>query len=398
MKNNVKFFSSIVDDTAKQQIWDLAACEAYQGSRIRVMPDCHAGKGCTVGSVIEFHERVVPNTVGVDIGCGMLVMVLGHVDVDLAELDRIVNEKVPSGFNIHEKPVSDFDCNLGDLMADIKDTDYILRSAGTLGGGNHFIELNQDDEGCKYLVIHSGRRHLGVEVCKFWQHKAIERLTDDRDVRRELIERLKAEGRATEIQAELKKITKPKINEELAYLEGDDLKGYLNDMVLCQNFATHNRYMMARIILNNLGLQEMDSFVSIHNYIEMGNLESPAIIRKGAISAKKGERVIIPMNMRDGSLICIGKGNEDWLCSAPHGAGRLMSRAQAAKEIDLAEFKESMKGIYTTSVCEETKDEAPMVYKPTEVIMKDIQDTVEIVKVIKPVYNFKAKDSKVVNN
>lgn len=382
-----KIFASIVDDATKQQVEEAATCEAYKDCAIRVMPDCHAGSGCTIGSVIRFNGRVVPNTVGVDIGCGMLVTELGKVDIDLAGLDRIVTKLIPSGFNIHKRPkvyTNEFDeLNCKDVI----NRDYMLCSIGTLGGGNHFIELDEDEDGNKYLVIHSGSRNLGVKVCNYWQEKAISNITDNSKERNELIARLKAEGRQNEIRNALKELKKPEINTALAYIDGADLAAYLSDMRLCQQYAVLNRETMANIILDALGCRCVEQFTTIHNYIEIAT----NTIRKGAISAKNGEKVIIPMNMRDGSLICIGKGNADWLESAPHGAGRIMSRAQAFKSVQMDEFKKSMEGIYTTSVCEGTLDEAPMVYKSADIIRKDIQPTVEIVKVIKPLWNFKAK-------
>ena len=383
--DNVKIFASIVDDKTKEQVKELSESDAYKNCTIRVMPDCHAGKGCTIGSVIQYQNRVVPNTVGVDIGCGMLVTELGKIDIDLKQLDQIINERVPSGFNVHESPVTEY--NLG-FLADIHDKNYIQCSIGTLGGGNHFIELDEDDEGNKYLVIHSGSRNLGVQVCEYWQNRAIANLTDDSITRQELIARLKAEGRANEIQAELKKLQKPKINNDLAYVENEDLNGYLHDMKLCQEYAVLNRNTMAQIILFGLDITNfLGSWTTIHNYIDIPS----RTIRKGAISAKNNEKVLIPMNMRDGSLICVGKGHPDWLFSAPHGAGRIMSRIQAKKELKMEDFENSMNGIYTTSVCEQTIDEAPMVYKDSKQIMEDIVPTVEVLKIIKPLYNFKAR-------
>lgn len=385
--NDVKIFATIVDDATRKQVEEAANSEAYKNCTMRIMPDCHAGSGCTIGSVIKFKDRVVPNTVGVDIGCGMLVVNLGTVDIDLQKLDRIVDEFIPSGFNVHEKAVANFDM---DFIADISKKEYIQRSIGTLGGGNHFIELDIDDEGNKYLVIHSGSRNLGVQVCNYWQNKGIDNLTDDSAVRNELIARLKAEGRQREIAEELRKLEKPHINKDLAYIDGENLESYLHDMKLCQEYAVLNREWMAKIILTHLHIQYvLEEFTTIHNYIDIPN----KIIRKGSISAKKDEIVIIPMNMRDGSLICKGVGNEDWLCSAPHGAGRIMSRAQAFRLLKMDEFKQSMEGIYSTSICEGTLDEAPMVYKSAEIIRNDIQPTVEILKIIKPIYNFKAKSS-----
>lgn len=384
-ENNAKIFASIVDDKTRAQVEELANSEAYKDCEIRIMPDCHAGKGCTIGSVIHFRDRVVPNTVGVDIGCGMLVVELGDIDINLEKLDKIINENIPSGFNVRENAVVDF--GFDGFVANISNKNYISRSIGTLGGGNHFIELNVDDEGFKYLVIHSGSRNLGVQVCDYWQNKAIDNLTDDSNKREALIASLKSEGRASEIQAELKKMQKPQINKELAYIEGQDLENYLHDMRWCQKYALLNRYWIGKIIVEKLGAHAVKGFTTTHNYIDIHN----RIIRKGAIAAHRGDKVIIPMNMRDGSLICIGKGNTDWLCSAPHGAGRIMSRAQAFMQLQMADFEKSMEGIYSTSVCEATIDEAPMVYKSADVIKKDIEPTVQIVKVIKPIYNFKAK-------
>lgn len=382
----IKIFASIVDEVTKKQVEGLGTSEAYKNSTIRVMPDCHAGKGCTIGSVIQYSDRVVPNTVGVDIGCGMMVVNLGKIDVNLEALDSIINRYIPSGFSIHEQPVAKYDAAFIATIPEEK-KQYIQCSIGSLGGGNHFIELDKDEEGNKYLVIHSGSRNLGVLVCNYWQEKAISKLTDDSQARKELIVRLKAEGREKEIGEALKKIQKPQINKDLAYLEGEDLDNYIHDMKLCQEYASHNRGTMASIICREMGWNPINKFETIHNYIDIPN----KIIRKGAVKAEEGETLIIPMNMRDGSLLCKGKGNPDWLNSAPHGAGRIMSRAQAKNTLNLTDFQESMKNIYTTSVCEETIDEAPMVYKSTEQIMKDVVPTVEIMKVIKPLYNFKAK-------
>lgn len=384
--SDVRFYASIIDDKTIEQVDEVSKSEAYKECTIRVMPDCHSGKGCTIGSVIQYKDKVIPNTVGVDIGCGMSVLNLGKIDIDLQKLDEVINKFILAGFNVHNTPK--FPKYENNFIANISDWNYILCSIGTLGGGNHFIELDEDDEGNKYLVVHSGSRNLGVQVCEYWQNKAISNLTDNGKERNELINRLKAEGRQKEIQSELNKLKKPVINNELAYIEGEDLEGYIHDMKLCQEYAEFNRKTILGIICDKMwcGTIIVDYFSTIHNYIDIPN----KIIRKGAISANKGEKVIIPMNMRDGSLICIGKGNKDWLCSAPHGAGRIMSRIQAKESLNLEDFKSSMDGIYTTSVCEDTIDEAPMVYKPIEHIMDDIKDTVEIIKVIKPIYNFKA--------
>lgn len=383
---HVKIFASIIDKVTKKQIDTLASSDAYKDSILRVMPDCHAGKGCTIGSVIKYTTKVVPNTVGVDIGCGMLVTILGKIDVDLQKLDEVINSYVPSGYYVHEKPVAGFIVSLNAKIPSDK-TDYIQCSIGTLGGGNHFIELNTDDEGNKYLVIHSGSRNLGVLVCNYWQEQAISKLSNNSLIREKLIARLKAEGREKEISTELKKLSKPQVDKDLAYLEGEDLDDYIHDMSICQEYASFNRNTMADIICSRMGWKSISRFETIHNYIDIPN----KTIRKGAVKAEEGESLLIPMNMRDGSLICRGKGNPDWLNSAPHGAGRIMSRTQAKNTLKLEDFEQSMKDIYTTSVCNETIDEAPMVYKSPEQIMEDIMPTVDIIKVIKPLYNFKAK-------
>lgn len=384
---NVKIFASIIDEITQSQIQELSSSEAYKDCQIRIMPDCHAGTGCTIGSVIQFKDRVIPNTVGVDIGCGMFVIKLGHQEIDLQLIDEIIHKYIPSGFNVHETPMTYHDLDY--IYTPIKDRQYILNSIGTLGGGNHFIEIDVDDENNKYLVIHTGSRNLGVQVCRYWQEVGVKKLSEEhKKDNSEIIARLKAEGRQKEIQSVLQEIKQNTnvIPKDLAYIEGKDLNLYLSDMQRCQDYAYKNRVKIAEIIIEKTKLKFSGYFHTVHNYIDIEN----KIIRKGAIAANKGEEVIIPMNMRDGSLICIGKGNKDWLCSAPHGAGRIMSRIQASEQITMEDFKNSMDGIYTTSVNENTIDEAPMAYKSAEVIQEDIKDTVEIVKVIKPIYNFKA--------
>lgn len=388
----LKIFAKTVEEEAMQQIRDMSRCKAYHENTIRIMPDCHAGAGCTVGTVIAVDNRVVPNTVGVDIGCGMFVVELAEDHIDLQLLDQVINTRIPSGMNIHENPVKTFEELNKLLCIDVLDLDMANCSIGSLGGGNHFIEVNQDQRGRLYLVIHSGSRNLGVRVCKHYQKKAIascKRALFDPNV---LIAEFKAQGREREISAALKaarkKQEKETIQEDLTYLEGSELEDYLHDMNICQQYATLNRRTMADIILDALSLHEVNSFHTIHNYIDT----EAKILRKGAISAKNGEMLIIPMNMRDGSLLCRGKGNPDWLFSAPHGAGRLMSRSKAKETLSMTDFKESMKDVYTTSVCVETIDEAPMAYKPMQEIMDCIEPTVEILEVIKPLYNFKAKE------
>lgn len=385
----LKIFAKTVEEVALKQIQQMSECEAYRECMVRIMPDCHAGNSCTIGTVIKVEGCVVPNTVGVDIGCGMLVAEFGVTDFDLQRLDEVVNTHIPSGFNIHEKPVAAFEA-LGQLrcLGSI-DQEKALCAIGTLGGGNHFIEVNKDDEGCVYIVIHSGSRNLGVKVCGHYQKRAVKERTDNTAEVHTLIERLKSEGRAKEIPEEMKKVPKPVVNKELAWLTGESLDDYLHDMKITQQYARLNRETMLRTICQAMDITPVSTFQTIHNYIDLGGPD--VILRKGAVSAKKGERLIIPMNMRDGSLICMGRGNADWLCSAPHGAGRLMSRHDAHQTITLEQFQASMEGIYTTSVCAETIDESPMAYKPMQEIVECIQPTVEIQKIIKPIYNFKAK-------
>lgn len=385
----LKIFAQTIEEEAVQQVKKMNACEAYKDCTVRIMPDCHAGKGCTIGTVIAVTDRVVPNTVGVDIGCGMLVTEFGQQAVDLQQLDKAIYEHVPSGFNIHEQPISVNVDVMRMYCASTLDEDIAQRSIGTLGGGNHFIELDEDAAGRKYLVIHSGSRNLGVRVCNYYQKKAIEYCKGKAYDEQAIVQQLKAEGREREIQAVLReaKAKAPKVDNELAYLEGELLEQYLHDMEICQQYAQHNRKMMAFSICSALGLQIYNQFETIHNYIDIHH----KILRKGAVSALNGERLIIPMNMRDGSLICVGKGNIDWLYSAPHGAGRIMSRKKAKETLAMQDFKQSMQGIYTTSVCEQTIDEAPMVYKPMQEIIECVQDTVDVLCTIKPLYNFKAK-------
>lgn len=391
---DVKIFGSIIEDEALDQIQQLANFKPYQNSHIRIMPDVHAGKGCTIGTTMYITDAVTPNLVGVDIGCGMFVVPLGQVDIDLAKLDEIINQYIPSGYNIHNTPIQEF-IQLSKLKClPIIDIHKANCALGSLGSGNHFIEVNEDDNGYKYLVIHSGSRNLGVRVCKYYQ-KTAELLCSRGFVdRNEIIQCLKAEGRANEIQNELSKIKPISVPNGLAYITGEVLDHYFHDMQIVQMYAQINRETMAYIILEKLGLKismAEQPFHTIHNYIDFS--ASGVILRKGAVRANQGEQLIIPMNMRDGSLICIGKGNPDWNYSAPHGAGRLMSRKKSKEAISMAEFEKSMSEVYSTSVCESTLDEAPQAYKPMQTIIDAIHDTVDIVKIIKPIYNFKARNS-----
>lgn len=389
----VKIFGDIIEDEALEQITRLSECGPYRKAHIRIMPDVHAGKGCTIGTTLQLHGAITPNLVGVDIGCGMYVVYLGDVDIDLARFDRVVNEKIPSGFNIHEKPQA-LCYELDDLCCSEEiDFDMAQRSIGSLGGGNHFIELNEDDDWNKYLVIHSGSRNLGVRVCGYHQRIAESTCDPKREDREKVIADLKARGRESEIQATLNAM-QCRVDKDLKYLVGNNMSAYLHDMQITQKYAELNRETIARLILAEFPevySGTMEDFHTVHNYIDMKCNRIP-VLRKGAVAAYKGERLIIPMNMRDGSLLCWGKGNTDWNCSAPHGAGRLMSRKKAKEEISMSDFEKSMEGIYSTSVCGETIDEAPQAYKPMQSIVDAVGDTVEVEKVIRPIYNFKAKN------
>lgn len=385
---NATVFTDLCEAQAQAQIQNIINHPIAEGSTIRIMPDVHAGKGCTIGTTMTIVDKVCPNLVGVDIGCGMMVSYLDADSIDFQRLDSIIRERIPSGHNVHKTPTADalgFESRLHDLIAPV-DVPYALSSVGTLGGGNHFIEVNKTADGRYVLVIHSGSRHLGVEVAKFYQNKAIEsmRSTDAQS----LIARLKAEGRHADIQSALVALRSQQANnnKDLAFLTGEDMQAYLHDVKIAQEFAVLSRKVMTDIIVEGMGWNVVESFETIHNYIDTASM----VLRKGAVSAQMGEKLIIPMNMRDGSLICVGKGNSDWNCSAPHGAGRLMSRGQAKRQIDMADFVKSMEGIFTTSVCESTLDESPMAYKPMTSILENIGDSVNVIDTIKPVYNYKA--------
>ena len=398
--NTAKVFTDNIEIEAIEQLKELCNQPFVAGCKVRIMPDTHKGASCVIGFTADLGDKIIPNIVGVDIGCGMLTVNLGRLDVDLEKFDDIIHKYIPSGMKVHDGRVVRFP-ELQNLKCfrSLKDTKRIERSIGTLGGGNHFIELNESADGTKYLVIHSGSRNLGTQVANIYQNLAIDLCSGKGDyfVKREkIISEYKAAGRRKEIQKVLKALEAlyndlmPSYPKELCFLSGDYRKDYLNDMNICQEYAVLNRNTMADIILQKLlgkGFEEVESFSTTHNYINFKD----NIIRKGSISAYEGEKVLIPLNMRDGSIIAIGKGNPDWNYSAPHGAGRIMSRTKAKEKVNLEEFKASMEGIFTTSVTEATIDEAPMVYKPKEEILQNISETVEVVEIIKPIYNFKAQ-------
>lgn len=411
---DLKIFTDNIEQEAIDQINTLLEQPAFTDCKVRIMPDVHAGAGCVIGFTADLGDKVIPNIVGVDIGCGMFTVELGRIDtgingktdssivnyvtdIDYEKLDNVIRTCIPSGRNVHEE-INYIFPELKNLRCynKLKNIDWLERSMGTLGGGNHFIEIDEGFEGRKYLVIHTGSRNLGKQVADYYQNLAVElmigrdKLAYERD---RLIAEYKDQGRSSEIRdaiKELRNTWRKKTNDipkELCYLTGKYRDDYIYDMKICQRFAKQNRLMIALKIMLNMGWYSIDLFETVHNYIDESNM-----IRKGAISAKKGEKVLIPINMRDGSLLCVGKGNEDWNCSAPHGAGRIMSRNKARESISMESFRESMTGIYTTSVCESTIDESPMAYKPMNEIINNIKDTVDILDVLKPVYNFKASE------
>ena len=390
--NSAKVFTEVIDQTAVAQITELCNQPMSEGSQIRIMPDVHAGAGCTIGTTMHITDKVVPNLVGVDIGCGMETVKLKETHIELQKLDKLIYEKIPSGFEIRDK--AHRYCERIDLT-ELYCSDHINpvraeRSIGTLGGGNHFIEADKGEDGSIYIVIHSGSRHLGVETAKFYQEEAYKRLngSSKKDID-ELIERMKSEGRDKQIQTEITKLKNTKFTDvpkHLAYCEGELFEQYIHDMKIVQQFAMLNRQAMMDEIIKGMHLHAVEQFTTIHNYIDTDTM----ILRKGAVSAQAGEKLLIPINMRDGSLICTGKGNPDWNCSAPHGAGRLMSRSAAKQSFTVSEFRKQMDGIYTTSVNAQTLDECPMAYKSIDDIVDNIGDTVVINEIIKPIYNFKA--------
>lgn len=393
--NTAKVFTEVMDNTSQQQIKTLCDQEFVKGSKIRIMPDVHTGAGCTIGTTMTITDKIVPNLVGVDIGCGMATYILQEKDIDLQKLDKVIYASIPAGMNIRETPHEYINnINLNDLRCINQINQHrAAHSIGTLGGGNHFIEVDRDDDGNIYLVIHSGSRYLGKQVAEYYQEEAYKQLNNNSSAQlAETIAHLKKEGRQSEIQQVLKSLRETVVTDipkSLAYVKDKLFDDYIHDMKIVQKYAVYNRKAMAESIIQALNLHITETFTTIHNYIDTENM----ILRKGSVSAQKDEKLLIPINMRDGSLICIGKGNPDWNCSAPHGAGRLFSRAQAKRNFNLEEFKNSMDGIYTTSINDDTLDECPMAYKSMEDIVNNIQPTADIIKVIKPIYNFKAGET-----
>lgn len=394
--NTALCYAKVVEEEAIEQIRRMCDYAIAEDSKIRIMPDVHAGKGCTIGTTMTITDKVVPNVVGVDIGCGMYTVNLGKDDVDFEKLDEAAHF-IPSGREVWEGRQERFDLTDLHCYRELKDAKRLARSLGTLGGGNHFIEIDEATDGTKYLIIHSGSRNLGKQVAELYQKLAINLNRGYGEYLKkmdEIISSYKEQGRRSEIQSALKQLqwqvyeSPVSIPEDLCYLEGKYLEDYLHDVDICQVFARRSREKMAEIILERTKMNGCDAFHTIHNYIDTDEM----ILRKGAIAAHKGKRVLIPINMKDGSILAIGKGNPEWNYSAPHGAGRIMSRTKAKNELNLDEYKQAMKGIYTTSANENTLDEAPMAYKSQESIIDVIRESVDIIDVMKPIYNFKASE------
>jgi len=389
--NKAKVFTNDIDIGAISQIINLCNQEFIKDSKIRIMPDVHAGAGCTIGTTMTIQDKVVPNLVGVDIGCGMAVSCIDKMEIDLMDLDEFIINNIPSGHNILDNEIEFNLINELKCLGSIN-KNRALRSIGTLGGGNHFIEIGIDEESM-YVIIHSGSRYLGKQIAEYYQNLAYTTLTDNRNEIKNLVKKLKDSDRNNDIQKEINRFKENKemgFSKDLAYLEGSNMECYLHDMNIAQKYAWTNRESMLNVILKYLkkkyNITIKDSFQTVHNYIDIEN----RILRKGAISAKNNEVVIIPINMRDGSIIAKGKGNEDWNYSAPHGAGRLFSRSKAKENITLDEFKDSMKGIYSSSIDESTIDESAFAYKSIDSILSNVNDTIDILSIVKPIYNFKA--------
>ena len=390
--NSAVCFAATLEEIAAKQIQAVCDQAEFADCKIRIMPDVHAGMGCTIGTTMTITDKIVPGMVGVDIGCGMETVKLVEKEIDFARLDTVIRNFIPCGFEIRKKthPLNR-SSNIKELRCINKiNFDRANRSIGTLGGGNHFIEVAKNDYGELYLVVHSGSRHLGCEVAEYYQNEGYHTLCGNAKHQiSAVMEQLKAEGRSQDIQSTVKALKAQKhinLPKDLAYVEGELFADYIHDMKIVQHFAVLNRQAMTEVILNEMGLGEAERFTTIHNYIDTNEM----ILRKGAVSAKKGEKLLIPINMRDGSLICIGKGNPDWNYSAPHGAGRLMSRSAAFSRLSLEEYKSEMDGVFSTCVVKDTLDESPMAYKSMDEIMKQITSTADIVESIRPVYNFKA--------
>ena len=383
-------FTNNIDEVTVYQIETFLNEELTKDANVRIMPDCHAGKGAVIGTTMKVIDRVVPNLVGVDIGCGMLCVEINKQDIDFAKLDSAIRTLVPSGQSVRTS-AHEFIKNikLDQVLASFS-MKVALHSLGSLGGGNHFVEMNETDDGRTFLVIHSGSRHLGAKVANYHQKKAIQHLTNEKNGLDELIAQLKAEGRHKEIQEAIKsyKSVQPNVPNDLAYLQGSLMDDYLHDLKIAQEYAKWNRAAMVQVIIEAMNFREIGRIDTVHNYIDLDHM----ILRKGAISARKDEMVLIPINMRDGSLLAKGKGNDNWNQSGPHGAGRILSRTKAKKLLQLDDFEQTMKNVYTTSVSQDTIDESPFAYKTMQEIIDNTKDTIDIQSILKPIYNFKAAE------
>ena len=392
--NTAICYATVIEDEAIEQIRRMCDYEMTENSKIRIMPDVHAGRGCTIGTTMTIHDKVVPNVVGVDIGCGMYTVELGKIEIDFARVDEAAHF-IPSGMDVWKGRLERFDLTELRCYRELEHAKRLERSLGTLGGGNHFIEVDAAADGTKYLVFHSGSRNLGKQVAEFYQQRAIDLSAGKADYfekREEIIRTYKEQGRRTEIQPALLALKqaweekKPALPEDLCYLYGTYLQDYLHDVEICQRFAKRSRERMAEVLLQRTGMTALSAFHTIHNYIDTDEM----ILRKGAIAAHAGELVLIPINMRDGSVLARGRGNPEWNYSAPHGAGRLMSRTRARATLDLESYQKAMEGIYSTSVNEATLDEAPMAYKSLADILDVVRESVDVLEILKPIYNFKA--------
>lgn len=388
-------YANVIEDEAIAQIRRMCDYDFTEGCRIRVMPDVHAGKGCTIGTTMTVNGKAVPNVVGVDIGCGMYTVRLRERDIDFEKLDAAAH-LIPSGMKVWNAPQAAFDLKALRCFDQLKHPLYLAASLGTLGGGNHFIEIDRGSDGALYLVIHSGSRNLGKQVAEYYQRVAVNLnagiSSHRQEQRNALIKEYKASGREQEISAALAQLDQPQrertLPHDLCYVYGQDFEDYLHDVKICQAFARQNRELMAGILLEHAGLKGEDAFHTVHNYIDTDEM----ILRKGAIAAHKDERVLIPINMRDGSVLAVGRGNPEWNYSAPHGAGRLLSRTAAEQKLSMEEYRKTMEGIYTTCVTPSTLDESPMAYKSLDDIIGVIRDSVDVIDIMKPIYNFKAAE------
>ena len=393
--NEAIVYSSTIESSAEDQLRKICDMEVYRNAKIRIMPDVHAGAGCTIGTTMTISDAITPNMVGVDIGCGMETVMIREKAIDFEMLDQIIRNNIPCGMNIRNDIHPDAELTDVFSLRCISDASHLekeLRAIGSLGGGNHFIEVDKDEEGNLYIVIHSGSRHLGKEVAEIYQDKAYRQTKgiSEEEIRK-VIDDLKSQGRQKEIAdtiAKIKNEANSNLPKDLCYVKGELFDDYIHDMKIMQEFADINRKTMMKIIIEEMGLTVVDQFTTIHNYIDTDNM----ILRKGSVSAQKAERLLIPINMRDGSLICVGKGNEEWNCSAPHGAGRIMSRREAFRSLSVEEFAKEMEGIYTTTANVRTLDESPMAYKDLSEIVENISPTADIIRSIRPVYNFKADE------